>query len=81
VSFDQNGNELEVFSSKEWTAFVDWLQRHPRCMVWMRDYKNRIETFADALPNTLEVEQAIDKGRVQAIIIRSKIVNAGAIAP
>ncbi|MBL8823324.1 MAG: glycosyltransferase family 39 protein [Planctomycetia bacterium] len=81
VSFDQNGEELEVFSSKEWPAFIDWLQRHPRCMVWMRDYKNRIDAFTDALPETVEVEQTIDKGRVQAIIIRSKILNAGAVAP
>ncbi|MFO0811709.1 MAG: glycosyltransferase family 39 protein [Gemmatales bacterium] len=78
VSFARNGDELEVFSSREWPAFTAWLKQHPRAMIWMRDYEGRVETFAQSLPKGMEVEQTYDLGRVQGIIVRqTEVMQTG----
>jgi hypothetical protein len=70
VSFMLDREEMEVFSSREVPAFFSWISTHARCMIWMRDYENRIEAFTKTLPAGVEVEKACDLGRVQALILR-----------
>ncbi len=70
VSFMLDREELEVFSSREVPAFFSWINSHARCMIWMRDYENRIEAFTKTLPAGVEVEKVYDLGRVQALILR-----------
>jgi len=70
VSFMLNREEMEVFSSREVPAFFSWINTHARCMIWMRDYENRIEAFMKTLPEGVEVEKVYDLGRVQALILR-----------
>jgi len=70
VSFMLGQEELEVFSSREVPAFFSWINTHARCMIWMRDYENRIEAFTKTLPAGVEVEKVYDLGRVQALILR-----------
>lgn len=78
VSFMLNREELEVYSSREAPAFYSWINNHIRCMIWMRDYENRIETFTKTLPAGIEVEQIYHLGRMQAIILKqSAILPAG----
>ncbi len=70
VSFMLDREEMEVFSSREVPAFFSWISTHSRCMIWMRDYENRIEAFTKTLPAGVEVEKVYDLGRVQALILR-----------
>jgi 4-amino-4-deoxy-L-arabinose transferase-like glycosyltransferase len=70
VSFMLNRDEMEVYSSREWSSFVRWLEERPRCMIWMRDYEKRVESFTKSLPPELVVERVIDMGRVQGIILK-----------
>ncbi len=72
LSFALNRNELEIFSSREWPSFVQWLQSHPRCLVWMRDYENRTAAFIKQLPEGIEVERLLDFGKVQSFVLRNK---------
>ena len=78
MPFMLNREELEVYSSREWTTFVDWLNKNPRCMIWMRDYENRVEAFTKALPVNVQVEKVVDLGRVQGIIVKhAEVIQAG----
>lgn len=78
VSFELNREELEVFSSREWTSLLEWISRNPRCMIWMRDYESRVEAFAKSLPATVQVEKVYDLGRVQGIMVKqAEVVQAG----
>jgi 4-amino-4-deoxy-L-arabinose transferase-like glycosyltransferase len=70
VSFMLNREELEVYSSKEWPAFVAWLHRHRRCMVWLREGDGRIAKFVKMLPPEIELEELFDAGKVQGLILR-----------
>jgi 4-amino-4-deoxy-L-arabinose transferase-like glycosyltransferase len=70
VSFALRGEELEVFSSREWEQFLNWLTRQSRCQIWMRDYENRIEEFAKSLPPGWQIEQQMDFGRMQALVLK-----------
>ena len=78
VSFELNRDELEVFSSREWTPFVEWINKHPRSMIWMRDYEGRVEAFAKSLPAAVQVEKVYDLGRVQGIIVKqAEVLQTG----
>ncbi len=78
VSFELNRDELEVFSSREWTPFVEWINKHPRSMIWMRDYEGRVEAFTKSLPAAVQVEKVYDLGRVQGIIVKqAEVLQTG----
>ena len=78
VSFELNRDELEVFSSREWTPFVEWISKHPRSMIWMRDYEGRVEAFTKSLPAAVKVEKMYDLGRVQGIIVKqAEVLQTG----
>lgn len=70
VSFHLNREEIDVYSSREIPALHSWIQRNPRCMVWMREGDHRIEGFLQSLLAGMEVEKILDLGHMQGIILK-----------
>ena len=81
VSFMLDREEMEVFSSREVPAFFSWINSHARCMIWMREYENRIEAFTKTLPTGVEVEKVYDLGRVQALILKQSSIQPAGFTP
>lgn len=70
VSFMLNREELDVFSSRELPQLLAWVNSQRRCMIWMRDEENRVVGFTESLPAGITVEEQLEMGRMQAIILK-----------
>jgi dolichol-phosphate mannosyltransferase len=71
VSFQLKGEELTVISSREQNQLSEWLARHPRCLVWMREHDKKPTEFTEHLPAGIEIERAFDLGKIQAFVLNS----------